>query len=112
MRAEAKVVLVGKKNLKLSHIEQNGEKTVDDQITVDYSLPGSSRSNQSELLQEHRVDETIRSQIRLVGKNGHRWSAVPKSASRTPQRNILHIFLVQRQISKMIFSRTNFLSYL
>lgn len=72
MRAEAKVVLVGKKNLKLSHIEQNGEKTVDDQITVDYSLPGSFRSNQSELLQEHRVDETIRSQIRLVGKNGHR----------------------------------------
>lgn len=94
------------KKLRLSHKEQNDGKTVDDQITVDYSLPGSSRSNESELLQGHRapgtetrlqrrivrVDETIRSQVRLVGKNGHRWSAVPKSASRTPQRNILHIF--------------------
>lgn len=69
------------------------------------SLPGTSRSNEPEQ-QEYeslntetssqrrivRVDETIRSQVRLVGKNGHRWSAVPKATSKTPQRNIIHIF--------------------
>lgn len=69
------------------------------------SLPGTSRSNEPEQ-QEYeslntetssqrrivRVDETIRSQVRLVGKNGHRWSAVPKVTSKTPQRNIIYIF--------------------
>lgn len=86
--------------------ESNEKEYVDDQISLDDLLPGPSSSKRPEQLQKHkapdaekflqrrivRVDDTSRLQVTLIEKNGHRWSAVPKSASKTPQRNILHIF--------------------
>lgn len=86
----------------------NEGKHVDNHSLVE-DMPGPSRSKEDSSAEQQqpedaepdtdiqlqqrivRVDETIRSQVRLIGKNGHRWSAVPKPASRTPQRNILHI---------------------